>query len=73
MAVVLAAAIYSRIGFSPCLAVRARHVMVPGGIVFHLEPETITTQITPPLFRRLRAGIVAQANRGEKVIHILTT
>ena len=41
MAAVLAAAIYSRIGFSPCLAVRARHVMVPGGSVFHPEPGTI--------------------------------
>ena len=69
----MAATIYSRIGFSLCIAVRARSVRVPGGIVFHLEPETITTQITPPLFRRLRAGIVALAKRGEKVIHILTT
>ena len=42
MADVLAAASYSRIGFSPCLAVRARRVRVPGGSVFHMEPVTIT-------------------------------
>ena len=41
MAVVLAAAIYSRIGFSIYYAVRARHVRVPGGSKFHLEPGTI--------------------------------
>ena len=41
MAAVLAAASYYRIGFSPCLAVCARHMMVPGGSAFHLEPGTI--------------------------------
>ena len=41
MAAVLAAASYSRIGFSTCLAVRVRRVMVPGGSVLHLEPVTI--------------------------------
>ena len=41
MAAVLAAASYSRIGFSLCLAVRARRVRVPGGSKFHLEPGTI--------------------------------
>ena len=41
MAAVLAAARYSRIGFSLYLSVRARHVRVPGGSVFHLEPVTI--------------------------------
>ena len=37
----LAAAIYSRIGFSIYFAVRARRVRVPGGSKFHLEPGTI--------------------------------
>ena len=41
MAAVLAAAIYSRRGFSPFLAGSARRVMVPGGSTFHLEPVTI--------------------------------
>ena len=41
MDAVLAAASYSRIGFSICLAVRARCVRVPGGSLFHLEPGTI--------------------------------
>ena len=41
MAVVLAAARYSRIGFSLYFAVRARSVRVPGGSKFHLEPGTI--------------------------------
>ena len=41
MAAVLAAASYSRIGFSPCLAVCARRVRVIGGSAFHLEPGTI--------------------------------
>ena len=41
MAAVLAAASYSRGGFSPCLAVSARRVRVSGGIMFHLEPGTI--------------------------------
>ena len=41
MAVVLAAARYSRGGFSPCLAVSVRRVRVPGGSTFHLEPGTI--------------------------------
>ena len=43
MAAVLAAAIYSRGSFSPCLVVSARRVMVPGGSKFHLEPGTIKT------------------------------
>ena len=38
MAAVLAAAIYSRIGFSIYFAGRARPVRVPSGIKFHLEP-----------------------------------
>ena len=42
MAAVLAAASYSRIGFSIYFAVRARHVRFPGGSKFHLEPGTIT-------------------------------
>ena len=41
MAAVLVAARYSREGFSPCLAVSLRRVMVPGGSTFHLEPGTI--------------------------------
>ena len=41
MDAVLAAASYSRGGFSPCLDGSARYVMVPGGITFHLEPGTI--------------------------------
>ena len=41
MDAVLAAASYSRGGFSPCLAGSARRVMVPGGSTFHLEPGTI--------------------------------
>ena len=41
MATVLAAASYSRIGFSLCLDVRAWRVRVPGGSAFHLEPGTI--------------------------------
>ena len=41
MAAVLAAASYSRIGFSLYFAVRARRVRVPGGSKFHLEPGTI--------------------------------
>ena len=41
MASVLAAASYSRGGFSICLAGSARRVMVPGGSTFHLEPKTI--------------------------------
>ena len=41
MAAVLAAASYSRIGFSTCLAVHVRRVRVPGGSVLHLEPVTI--------------------------------
>ena len=42
MAVVLAAASYSRIGFSPCLAVRTRRVRVPDGSESHLDPGTIS-------------------------------
>ena len=38
MAAVLAAASYSRIGFSIYFAVHARRVRVPGGSKFHLEP-----------------------------------
>ena len=41
MAAVFTAASYSRIGFSPCLAVRARRVRVPGGSAFHLDPGKI--------------------------------
>ena len=41
MAAVLAAASYSRGVVSPFLAVSARRVMVPGGIMFHLEPGAI--------------------------------
>ena len=41
MAALLAAARYSRGGFSPCLAVNARCVRVPSGSTFHLEPGTI--------------------------------
>ena len=41
MATVLVAASYSRGGFSPCLAVHARRVRIPGGSTFHLEPGTI--------------------------------
>ena len=41
MAAVLAADSYSRIGFSPCLSVRAMHLGVPGGSAFQLEPGTI--------------------------------
>ena len=38
MATVLAAASYSRIGFSLYFAVRALRVRVPGGSKFYLEP-----------------------------------
>ena len=48
MAAVLAAASYSRIGFSLCLAVRARHVRVSGGSALHLELGTISL-INPSL------------------------
>ena len=41
IAAVLAATRYSRRGFSPCLAIRARRVRVPGGSKFHLEAGTI--------------------------------
>ena len=41
MAAMLAAASYSRGGFSPCLAGSVRCVIVPGGSTFHLEPGTI--------------------------------
>ena len=41
MAAVLAVASYYRGGLSPCLAVSARRVMVPGGSMLHLEPGTI--------------------------------
>ena len=41
MDAVLAAASYSRIGFSLYFAVHARLVRIPGGSKFHLEPGTI--------------------------------
>ena len=41
MAAVWAAAIYSRRGFSLCLAGNTRSVMVQGGSTFHLKPGTI--------------------------------
>ena len=41
MVAVLAAASYSRIGFSPYLAVHARRVMVPCGSAIHMEPGKI--------------------------------
>ena len=41
MAAVLAAASYSRGGFSLCLAGSVRRVMVTGGSTFHLKPRTI--------------------------------
>ena len=41
MAVVFAATIYYRGGFSLCLAGNVRRVMVAGGSTFHLEPGTI--------------------------------
>ena len=41
MAAVLEDASYYKGGFSPCFAVSTRHVRVPGGITFHLEPGTI--------------------------------
>ena len=41
MAAVLAAASYSRIGFSLYVSVRALRVRVPGGSKFHLQPGTI--------------------------------
>ena len=43
MAIVSATASYSRGGFSPCLAVSVRRVMVTGGSTFQLEPGTIKT------------------------------
>ena len=43
MAAVLAAASYSRGGFSLCLASSARHFMVTGASTFHPEPRTICT------------------------------
>ena len=46
MATVLAAASYSRMGFSICLAVPARHGRVPGGSASHLEPGTIHVHIS---------------------------
>ena len=50
MAAVLAAASYSRIGFSLCLAVRARRVRVPGGSTFRLEPGTIIGHVKTPQY-----------------------
>ena len=49
MAAVLAAASYSRIGFSLNFAVHARRVMVPGGSKFHLEPGIIMDMIIQTL------------------------
>ena len=45
MAAMLAAASYSRKGFSLYFAVRARCVRIPGGSKFHLEPGTIVVVI----------------------------
>ena len=45
MAAVLAAASYSRGGFSSCLDKSARHVRVSDGSTFHLEPGTIGSSI----------------------------
>ena len=45
MAAVLAAASYSRIGFSLYFVVRARRVKVLSGSKFHLEPGTIIDSI----------------------------
>ena len=45
MAAVLEAASYSKGGFSLCLAVSVRPVMVPGGSMSHLEPGTISASI----------------------------
>ena len=42
MAAVLAAASYSRIGFSIYSSVRAQRMRVPGGSKFHLKPGTIS-------------------------------
>ena len=52
MAAVLVAAIYSRVGFSLCLAVCARGVRVPGGSVFHLEPGTIFCMSSTKFFSK---------------------
>ena len=41
MAAMLVAAIYSRGGFSLCLAGSVRRFMVPGGSKFDIEPGTI--------------------------------
>ena len=41
MAAMLAAARYSRGGFSLCRVDNVKRVMVPGGSTFHLEPGTI--------------------------------
>ena len=46
MADMLAAASYSRIGFSIFFAVRARRVRVPGESKFHLEPGAIIPTYT---------------------------
>ena len=51
MAAVLAAASYSRIGFSLYFAVCARRVRVPGGSKFHLEPGTIISLEVQTSFR----------------------
>ena len=45
MTAVLAAASYSRIGFSPCLAMHARRVRFPGGSASRLEPGIIMSAI----------------------------
>ena len=61
MAAVLAAASYSRICFSPCLAVHTRRVRVPGGSAFHLEPGTIIT-----LFKQTKCPLLKLTNMENK-------
>ena len=55
------AASYSRIGISPCLAVRARRVRVPGGSDFHLEPGIIGTKHPPQYYWNMFKGIRTEA------------
>ena len=57
MAAVLVAASYSRGGFSPCFAVSARRVMVPGGSTFHLEPGTIPTILSISLDSKINESV----------------
>ena len=56
MAAVLAAASYCRGGFSLCLYLSARRVMIPGGITFHQEPGTILMYM-PMIIKSLMALI----------------